>query len=172
MIDELGRGTSTFDGYGLAWAISDYIVNQIQCLAVFATHFHELTAMSKTYKCVTNKHVTALIESNSQVVMLYQIQDGPCTQSYGIHVANMARFPPNIIREAKRKACELETNQQVPTVSSTVLVSTPEEGSAVRSDTRNAVEIRDKMMKFSELPIDAMSTYTEMSGPLESVFLS
>lgn len=127
--------------------------------------------MSKTYKCVTNKHVTALIEANSQVVMLYQIQDGPCTQSYGIHVANMARFPPNIIREAKRKACELETNQQVPSVSSTVLVSSPEEREDVKADgTTNAVKIQNKMKKFCEMPIDRMSTCAEMIDPLMSVF--
>lgn len=109
IIDELGRGTSTFDGFGIAWAISDFISSHIQCFCLFATHFHELTALSAAGKesGVVNKHVAAVIEAG-EVVMLHKVQEGPCLQSYGIHIAKTAEFPASVVTEAKRKAAELE----------------------------------------------------------------
>lgn len=70
IIDELGRGTSTFDGFGIAWAISDYILSQINCLCLFATHFHELTAMTSHHPGIVNKHVNAHFDKG-QVNIIY-----------------------------------------------------------------------------------------------------
>ena len=107
-MDELGRGTSTFDGFGLAWAISQYLVSSVGCWTIFATHFHELTLLADEEPLVVNRHVSAHIEGSNEVTFQYEVKDGPCLSSYGVHVAAMAHFPKSVIACATRKAAELE----------------------------------------------------------------
>ena len=152
IIDELGRGTSTFDGYGLAKAISEHIVQKIGCMTVFATHFHELTALEEQEASVTNSHVTACIDGQNGITFLYEVRPGPCLESFGIQVAEMAMMPPSIITYAKRKAKQLENFDYRKR--SKEAKEDESGGGHESSEKTAAVEF---LHKFRKLPLDKMN---------------
>ena len=107
LMDEVGRGTSTFDGLALAWAIARALIEKSRAYTLFATHYFELTSLAGEYNSVANVHLSA-VEHKDRIVFLHHVEDGPASQSYGLAVAQLAGVPPKVIREARRYLTELE----------------------------------------------------------------
>lgn len=107
ILDEIGRGTSTYDGISLAWAITEHLHDEIQCRTMFATHYHELTDLTVTLKYAANWNV-AVQESNDDVVFLHRIVEGAAGRSYGIHVAKIAGVPRRVTDRAATILATLE----------------------------------------------------------------
>jgi DNA mismatch repair protein MutS len=101
LMDEVGRGTSTFDGLALAWAIARHLAEKIRSLSLFATHYFELTRLALEYKEVANVHLDA-VEHKDTVVFLHALEEGPASQSYGLQVAGLAGVPKPVVRQAKK----------------------------------------------------------------------
>ena len=101
LLDEIGRGTSTYDGMALAQAIIEYIHDHVQAKTLFSTHYHELTGLEEQFKRIQNIHVN-VIEKDGQVIFLHKIEKGKADRSYGIHVAELAGLPKEVIDNAKR----------------------------------------------------------------------
>ncbi len=110
LMDEIGRGTSTFDGLALAFAIARHLIERNRALTLFSTHYFELTRLSHDYPECANVHLDA-VEHGRRIVFLHAVEDGPASQSYGIQVAALAGIPGPVVREAKRRLAELENRQ-------------------------------------------------------------
>ena len=114
LMDEVGRGTSTFDGLSLAWACAFHLAQKIKAFTLFATHYFELTALPDKVDGAINVHLDAT-EYNDSIVFLHSIQDGPASQSYGIQVAKLAGIPDEVIRLARRELALLEAGSNTAT---------------------------------------------------------
>ena len=107
LLDEIGRGTSTYDGLALAWATAEHIAREIGAFTLFATHYFELTALPTELDAVANVHLDA-VEHGGEVVFLHSVREGPASQSYGVEVAKIAGVPAPVLDAARKRLAELE----------------------------------------------------------------
>lgn len=111
LIDEIGRGTSTYDGLSLAWACAEWLAKKLHSLTLFATHYFELTVLPKQLAGTANVHLDAL-EHNDTIAFMHSVQEGAASKSYGLAVAALAGVPQNVIKLAKQKLKQLEKLSQ------------------------------------------------------------
>jgi DNA mismatch repair protein MutS len=112
ILDEIGRGTSTYDGVSLAWAITEHLHDRTACRALFATHYHELAQLAETLPGLRN--LNALVsEERDGIVFLHKIAPGSADKSYGIHVARLAGVPPEVLSRAEEVLAELEAHHHL-----------------------------------------------------------
>jgi DNA mismatch repair protein MutS len=110
ILDEIGRGTSTFDGLSIAWSVAEFLHDEPKCRTLFATHYHELTELAITRSGVKNWHV-AVREWNDQIIFLRKIVPGGADKSYGIQVARLAGLPGAVVARAKEILSNLERHE-------------------------------------------------------------
>jgi DNA mismatch repair protein MutS len=123
LMDEVGRGTSTFDGLALAWAIARHLIDTSRSFTLFATHYFELTQLPDSHPSAVNVHLSA-VEHKDSIVFLHAVQEGPASQSYGLQVAQLAGVPPGVIRAARKHLARLEA-QAVDSTSQLDLFAPP-----------------------------------------------
>ena len=121
IFDEIGRGTSTYDGMALAQSIIEYIAINIKAKTLFSTHYHELTFLESKLEGIVNKNV-AVYEENDKVTFLYTLQDGCANKSYGINVARLAHLPESLLERAKQILVNLEKNDNVSAMKKEVII--------------------------------------------------
>ena len=119
IMDEIGRGTSTFDGVSIAWASVEYLAHQVRAMTLFATHYFELTVLAEQIPGVINLHLAAA-EHQGQVVFLHQVREGPASRSYGLQVAHLAGVPEPVIVAARQRLADLESGKMASPIHSPV----------------------------------------------------
>jgi DNA mismatch repair protein MutS len=112
LLDEIGRGTSTYDGVAIAWAVAEHLHEHIGCKTIFATHYHELTQLADRFARVVNYKV-AVLESGDDVIFLHRLQPGGTDRSYGVHVGRLAGLPPEVVARATEILRTLESGRRV-----------------------------------------------------------
>ncbi|GIU41248.1 hypothetical protein TUM4445_41340 [Shewanella sp. MBTL60-112-B2] len=108
LMDEIGRGTSTYDGLSLAWSAAEYLAQRLGAMTLFATHYFELTQLAELMPQVANVHLDAM-EHGDSIVFMHAVQEGAASKSYGLQVASLAGVPASVIKAAKLKLQQLES---------------------------------------------------------------
>ena len=166
IFDEIGRGTSTYDGIALAQSILEYINNTIKCKTLFSTHYHELTKLENITEGIKNIHVSAK-EDHGKLIFLYKINEGPIEKSYGIHVAQLAHLPNDVIKGANKILKELEKGNKgsEDLVNSerynNVLTDTKELEERIRREVQVELEEKLKKQKKKEVKEEKAKHYAK-----------
>ncbi len=160
LFDELGRGTSTFDGMSIAQAILEYVAKSIKCKTLFSTHYHELTRLEKDFLNVKNVHVAAKEEGN-MITFLHKVKNGPADKSYGVHVARLAKMPEELLKRADVILSEYETEaKKQKVVDNGILQMAMDFGNEKEEDA-----LREKLKSIDPLrltPIEALNILFEL----------
>ena len=150
ILDENGRGTSTYDGISLAWAIIEHLHERIGCRTLFATHYHELTDLSSTFKRIRNLNV-AVREWNDEVIFLHKIIEGATDKSYGIHVARLAGVPTEVLTRAASILAQMEERQNE-------LLNAGRLGRQTSGDSENQAELDTSFAEGPRAPLKALDS--------------
>ncbi|NHB88369.1 DNA mismatch repair protein MutS [Photorhabdus tasmaniensis] len=151
LMDEIGRGTSTYDGLSLAWACAENLANRIKAMTLFATHYFELTTLPEKLEGVVNIHLDA-VEHGDTIAFMHSVQDGAASKSYGLAVASLAGVPREVIKRARQKLKELESLSNNATASH---VDTPQLA-LLTEETSPAVEALENLNPDSLTPRQAL----------------
>ena len=151
LMDEVGRGTSTFDGLSLAWAAAIALATKVRAFTLFATHYFELTALPEEFDTMANVHLDAT-EHEDHVVFMHNIQDGPANRSFGLQVAKLAGIPSDVLDQARQKLAQLESGQGGPVTVPPAQVSTP-----AQNDLFSAAQPHPAIEALREASVDDMS---------------
>jgi DNA mismatch repair protein MutS len=112
LLDEIGRGTATFDGLSIAWSVAEYLATEIQSRTIFATHYHELNELASLLPNVANYQVTVK-ELADEIVFLHQVQPGGADKSYGIEAGRLAGLPTSVIQRARQVMKQIEKHSKI-----------------------------------------------------------
>jgi DNA mismatch repair protein MutS len=163
VLDEIGRGTSTYDGISVAWSTLEWICNKIKARTLFATHYHELIHLAQTLPLLRNAHMAVeggKVGKLSQLRFLYELRDGPTNESFGIHVAQLAGLPKPVVDRAWKILLQLETQNRGHSSNQLSLFSTPNSDGLDSEDLESASEnpaIETLLQELENANINEMS---------------
>lgn len=157
ILDEIGRGTSTYDGMSLAQSILEYLVTQVSCMTFFATHYHELTNLAGAFSQIQNVHMK-VAEKNHEITFLYTLTRGPANKSYGIEVARLAGLPVSVTNRAKKI---LEGKEQLQSRELPLFSTVDQDASCAESLYNNE--------KFEKILLEIQSSSLNQMTPLEAM---
>lgn len=163
LLDEIGRGTSTYDGMALAQAIIEYIHEHIKAKTLFSTHYHELTALEDELEHVKNIHVRAE-EFEDKIVFLHKVEDGRANESYGIHVAKLAELPESLIeratvilKELEQKGENIEKTKHLEQLSFFPVEQTSDEKEKLNDKEKEVIRKLKQLNLLDMTPLDALN---------------
>ena len=166
LMDEIGRGTSTFDGMSLASAILRHLIDKNRSLTLFATHYFELTRLSHEYPELANVHLGA-VEHNDRIVFMHAVEEGPANQSYGIQVAALAGIPSSVVRAARKQLREFEQRAAVDPLQPDLFAQSAPEPEYLEPEPHPAIEHLAAIDPDSLTPREALDALYALKGLLK-----